>query len=109
MGLLPDMGPSPDIGIEVAYAEPHRAIVAAYRLPTPASVADALRAASADPVFEGIDVGHATVGVFGKVVAPRQGLADGDRVEIYRALPADPKSARRERVRQQRSAARSRR
>jgi uncharacterized protein len=38
------------------------------------------------------------VGVFGKLVTPDTRLRDGDRVEIYRPLIADPKEARRERA-----------
>jgi uncharacterized protein len=37
------------------------------------------------------------VGVWGKKASPQQLLHDGDRVEIYRPLRADPKLARRER------------
>jgi hypothetical protein len=90
-------GPA-DIGVEVSYAEPQRAIVKTYRLTAPATLADALRLAAADPRFSGIDLTHAVVGIFGKVAAPGQVLEDGDRVEIYRALAADPKNARRARV-----------
>jgi len=42
------------------------------------------------------------VGVFGIIADARQALRDGDRVEIYRPLAADPKLARRARVRQAR-------
>ena len=37
-------------------------------------------------------------GVWGKVRPPHYVLRDGDRIEIYRALKADPKQARRARV-----------
>ncbi|MEX0637666.1 MAG: RnfH family protein [Burkholderiales bacterium] len=40
-----------------------------------------------------------TVGIHGRRVALDARLADGDRVEIYRALSADPKEARRRRAR----------
>ncbi len=96
------MAPPADIGIEVAYAEPHRAIVKTYRLTLPATVGDALRLAAADPEFVGIDLAGSTVGIFGRVSAAGQILADGDRVEIYRPLAADPKSARRARAREAR-------
>jgi len=96
------MAPAADIGIEVTYAEPHRAIVKAYRLPLPATIDDALRRAAADPDFAGIDLTGAAVGIFGRVLAPGQALADGDRVEIYRPLAADPKTARRARARESR-------
>ena len=38
------------------------------------------------------------LGVYGRVVRPEQRLADGDRVEVYRPLVADPKDARRRRA-----------
>jgi putative ubiquitin-RnfH superfamily antitoxin RatB of RatAB toxin-antitoxin module len=52
-------------------------------------------------LFEGLDLASAKMGIFGKVVAdPRTHvLADGDRVEIYRPLTADPKEARKARAR----------
>ena len=40
----------------------------------------------------------ARVGIFGRRVALDSALADGDRVEIYRALHADPREARRKRA-----------
>jgi putative ubiquitin-RnfH superfamily antitoxin RatB of RatAB toxin-antitoxin module len=93
--------PVDSILIEVVYAEPNRAVAKQYRLDAPATIADALRCAAADPDFQGIDVAQAAVGVFGKAVSADQDLRCGDRVEIYRPLAADPKIARRERARQQ--------
>ncbi len=88
--------------IEVASAEPARAVTQSYSLPSPATVGDALRLAIADPAFAGIDIPSATVGIFGRVVGPGEPLSDGDRVEIYRPLEVDPKNARRERAREAR-------
>lgn len=86
------------ISVEVAYAEPQCAMVKILRLTVPATVADVLRSAAADPDFAQIDIAHAVVGVFGKIVRTDQILEDHDRVEIYRPLAADPKSARRARA-----------
>jgi putative ubiquitin-RnfH superfamily antitoxin RatB of RatAB toxin-antitoxin module len=94
--------PADSILIEVVYAEPRRALAKQYRLDSPATIADALRRAAADPDFRGVDVSRAAVGVFGKAASADQGLKTGDRVEIYRPLTADPKVARRERAQQQR-------
>ena len=91
-----------EISVQVSYAEPQRALVKTYRLATPASVADALRMAQSDPDFAGVNLDPAAVGVFGRVAALGQALSEGDRVEIYRPLAADPKSARRERVKEAR-------
>ena len=93
--------PPDSILIEVVYAEPARALAKQYRLDAPATIADALRRAAADPDFHCVDVARAAVGVFGKAASADQGLNDGDRVEIYRPLVADPKIARRERAQQQ--------
>lgn len=87
--------------IEVAYAEPRRAILKAYRLVPPATVADALRLAAADLDFSGVDIAHSAVGVFGRRARLDQPLNEGDRIEIYRPLAADPKSTRRARAKQQ--------
>lgn len=90
------------IAIEVCYAEAERSIVKMLRLEVPATLADALRAASADPEFASLDLKRAAAGVFGRVVLPAEPLHDGDRVEIYRPLTVDPKSARRARARESR-------
>ncbi len=84
--------------IEVIHASPVRARIKAYRLAAPANIADALRRAAADPDFAGIDFTHCAVGIFGRTAARDAPLADGDRVEIYRSLAEDPKSARRRRA-----------
>ncbi len=49
--------------------------------------------------FPEIDPVHTPVGIFGRVTAPDTRLNDGDRVEIYRPLLADPKEGRRKRAR----------
>lgn len=41
---------------------------------------------------------HPRAGIYGKQKSPDTVLRDGDRVEIYRPLRADPKEARRRRV-----------
>jgi len=93
---------SADISVDVSYAEQRRAVVKTYRLGSAASVGDALRLAAADPDFAGVDLAHSAVGVFGKLAPSSQLLNDGDRVEIYRPLAADPKNARRARAREAR-------
>jgi putative ubiquitin-RnfH superfamily antitoxin RatB of RatAB toxin-antitoxin module len=91
------------VRIEVAYARPQGAIQRTYELPAAATVGDALRAASADPAFAGIDIEGSPVGVFGAPARREQPLHPGDRVEIYRPLALDPKAARRARVQQARA------
>lgn len=47
------------------------------------------------------DVSKARLGVWGKRAKPSQVLVDSDRIEIYRSLKVDPKTARRERFAKQ--------
>ena len=89
--------------VEVICALPDRAVIKSYRVSSPASVADALALAAADPDFSGIEVIGSAVGVFGTAVSRDRILRPGDRVELYRGLAADPKEARRERVQRART------
>jgi len=77
--------------VEVVYALPERIELVALELPAGATAADALRAS-------GLADKASAIGIFGKRVDPATPLADGDRVEIYRALRLDPKDARRRRA-----------
>jgi putative ubiquitin-RnfH superfamily antitoxin RatB of RatAB toxin-antitoxin module len=90
------------VRIEIVYAGPHRAIVKALSLAAGSRIADALRLAALDPAFSGVDLVNSPVGVFGKAAGHEYVLKEGDRVEIYRPLAADPKAARRSRVQQAR-------
>ena len=95
------MSDSP-LQIEIAYAEPQRVIVKTLRLPPGSRVADALRLAALDPDFNGVDLANSALGIFGRVTRTDNALHQGDRIEIYRPLAADPKVARRERAKQAR-------
>jgi len=88
--------------VEVAYAEPQRVIVKRFQFAPGAVAADALRLAALDPDFAGVHVSNSPFGIFGTVVRSDVALQDGDRIEIYRPLEADPKAARRARASQSR-------
>jgi hypothetical protein len=96
------------LSIEIAYAEPQRVIIKAVRLPAGSSVADALRLAALDSDFAGVDIANSAYGIFGRLVPAGQQLENGDRIEIYRPLAADPKAARRARARDAREARKKR-
>ncbi|MFD2110999.1 RnfH family protein [Thiorhodococcus fuscus] len=48
--------------------------------------------------FPEIDLGVNKIGIFGKLAKLNQVPQDGDRIEIYRPLIADPKAARKQRA-----------
>ncbi len=86
------------IRIAVACAGPEGRLEREFTLVEPATVADALAAASRDAVLAAAAGQAAAIGVWGKVKPLTQVLRDGDRVEMYRPLRADPKDARRARA-----------
>lgn len=90
-----------EIAVEVAYALPERQRIIALKVPAGTTMLDAAERSGIERLFEGLDLATAKMGIFGKAVAdPRTHvLVDGDRVEIYRPLTADPKEARKARAR----------
>ena len=86
------------IKVEVAYALPHKQTLIAVELPPGATVLEAAQRSGIASKIEGLDLENASFGIFGNVVASRQVLRDGDRVEIYRPLIADPKEVRKARA-----------
>ena len=86
------------IKVEVAYALPDKQAIVAVDVSPGTTALEAARLSGITDKFEGIDLENAKLGIFGAVVAPGQVLAEGDRVEIYRPLIADPKEVRKARA-----------
>ena len=86
------------IEVEVAYARPDEQVILTVQVPPGTTIAEAIRLSGVLERFPEIDLAASKVGVFGKVGRLEQELAAGDRVEIYRALIADPKEARKQRA-----------
>ena len=86
------------ISVEVAYALPHKQSIVEVRVAAGATALAAAQQSGIADQFDGIDLDNAKFGVFGKVVSPGQALREGDRVEIYRPLIADPKEVRKARA-----------
>ena len=92
------MASADEIHVEVAYAAPRRQVTKTLKLPAGSNVEQAIRASGLLDQFPEIDLAHQRVGVFGEFVRLDECLHGGERVEIYRALIADPKEARRRRA-----------
>jgi len=88
------IGSAPDIEVTVVLALPDRATVIAVLLPAGATLDDALEASGLAKRHPDVDMARVRVGIFGKLSNRKAVLADGDRVEVYRALIADPKERR---------------
>jgi uncharacterized protein len=88
--------------IELVYALPDAQYVSSLNLAPGATVADAIAASAISAEHPEIDLARQPVGIFGRRVRLDQRLAQGDRVEIYRGLVADPKTSRRRRAEKRR-------
>ena len=87
------------ITVTVVYALPEAATEIEVKLIAGATVADAVERSGLAARHPEADIARRSVGVFGRRVDRRTIVADGDRVEVYRPLLADPKDARRKRAR----------
>lgn len=83
----------------VAVALPGRQEVIELTLPAGATVGEAIAAARLGERFPGLDVGTLQAGIWSRPCGAEAALRDGDRVELYRPLAADPKALRRARAR----------
>lgn len=83
------------ITVTVVSAQPDAAERHTVTLPAGATLRDAVLAAGV-PIEEATDAG-----IWGKAAPLDAPLAAGDRVELYRPLLADPKSARKKRATEQ--------
>lgn len=82
------------IDVEVAYAERDRQTLIAVRVPAGTTAAGAVELSGLRAAHAGI-APDAPLGIHGRLVAGDRVVQAGDRVEIYRPLPADPKEVRR--------------
>ncbi|MEQ9722686.1 RnfH family protein [Yersinia alsatica] len=90
----------PDIRVEVVYALPERQYLRTVTLAAGSTVEDAINASGLLELRSDIDLTKNKVGVYSRPVKLGDKVNDGDRVEIYRPLIADPKELRRQRAEQ---------
>jgi len=84
--------------VQVAYATPARQEVIEVTLPAGATIEDAIRRSGILARCPEIDLARNRVGIYGEAARLQDPVRDGDRVEIYRPLQADPKEIRRARA-----------
>jgi len=76
--------------VGVAYAKAAQQVWTNIEVPTGATIQDAIDLSGILSKFPEIKLDDQKVGVFGKVSALDTPLKEGDRVEIYRPIIADP-------------------
>lgn len=84
--------------VEVVYGYTDRQVLIALDVDENATVEEAIKSSGLLEQFEDIDLKTNKVGVFGKMIKLSASLKEGDRIEIYRPLIADPKEVRRRRA-----------
>ena len=84
--------------VTIAVALPGRQEVIELDLAQGATAGDAIAAARLSERLPGVDFASMTTGIWSRPAEPSTPLREGDRVELYRPLKADPKDMRRKRA-----------
>ncbi|MBV5307971.1 RnfH family protein [Chromatium okenii] len=79
--------------IGVAYADKFKKTWLKLDVPSGSTVAEAIERSGLLAQFPDIDLTVNKVGIFGKITTLNAEISDGQRIEIYRPITADPKTA----------------
>lgn len=90
----------PNIVVEVVYALADKQKLLRLSVPAGTTVREAAMRSGLEAHFPGLDLQTAPLGIFGKAVGKpeERELEEGERVEVYRPLIADPKEVRKQRA-----------
>ena len=78
------------MNVGVAYADKFKKVWLKLEVPNGSTVREAIEHSGLLAQFPDIDLGTQRVGIFGKITRLTAKVAEGDRVEIYRDITADP-------------------
>lgn len=92
------MTPEDTWRVEVVFATPSRQEVIEMPVRPGTTVEQAIRESGILEQFPEIDLARHRVGIFSELAGLQDPVRDGDRIEIYRPLQADPKEARKRRA-----------
>lgn len=94
------MDKSNQIAVEVVYALAERQKLLRLSVPVGTTVRDVALRSGMEVFFPELDLHTSPLGIFGKAVAKpeERAVEEGERVEIYRPLIADPKEVRKQRA-----------
>jgi len=86
------------MNVGVCYAQADRQIWLKLEVPDGSTIAEAIELSGLLSQYPEIDLVAQKVGIFGKIAKLDTALKEGDRVEIYRKITADPAQVQRRRV-----------
>jgi len=82
------------IDIEVVYGLPHKQVLLSLKVPTGTTIEHSITLSGIVNHFPEIIASEAVVGIFSKADKVENTVNQGDRIEIYRPITADPKEMR---------------
>jgi putative ubiquitin-RnfH superfamily antitoxin RatB of RatAB toxin-antitoxin module len=85
---------SKNLSIEITYALPDKQTLLSLSVKQPCTVKEAIEQSGILVTHTDIDLGQNKVGIWYKTTKLDTQLKEGDRIEIYRPLIADPKEVR---------------
>lgn len=86
------------MNVGICYAEAERQLWMRLEIPDGSTVEQAIALSGVLKQFPEIDLQKQKVGIFGKIAKLDAPVQEGDRVEIYRQITADPNQVKRRRV-----------
>ncbi len=86
------------MNVGVCYAEADRQSWLRLEVPDESTVEQAIQLSGLLKTYPEIDLSQQKVGIFGKLAKLDTVVQEGDRVEIYRQITADPKMVQRRRL-----------
>ena len=84
--------------IEVAYAKPEKQLILTLTVAAGTTIEQAIIQSGMLEQFDDIDLKQNKVGIWNRTQKLTETVRDGDRIEIYRPLIADPKEVRKRRA-----------
>jgi len=83
------------MNVGIAYADKFKQTWLKLEVPDGSTVREAIEFSGLLKQFPDVDLEAQAVGIFGKITKLDASVADGDRVEIYRPITADPEKVER--------------
>lgn len=85
------------MNVGVCYAEADRQLWMRLEVPDSSTIEETINLSGVLKLYPEINLSNQKVGIFGKIAALDTTVKDGDRVEIYRQITADPQLVQRRR------------
>ena len=86
------------MNVGVCYAEADRQLWLRLEVPEGSNVQQAIELSGVLKQYPHIDLSTQKVGIFGKLAKLDAPIKEGDRVEIYRKITADPQTVQRRKI-----------